>query len=115
MPLPEACEFDVPALIWMFLPNVCPPSVLNAPQNWASSLAMPLGSVGPPCPRSLRQSYQTTATFPVVGSSEILERKWLFWVVSSFTRTGVLHVWPWSSEELTMISRPSRWLCTFVV
>src|SRR5437762_7875049 len=71
MPLPESCEFDVPVLIWMFLENVCPLSVLNAPQNWASSFGTPSVSPGPPVPRSFRESYHTTARFPVVGSSEI--------------------------------------------
>src|SRR2546421_6535663 len=52
MPFPESCEFEVPALIWMFVVNVCPPSVLNAPQNWASSFGTPSLSPGPPVPRS---------------------------------------------------------------
>src|SRR5712692_10358408 len=94
MAFPESCEFDVPALIWMFALNVCPPSVLNAPQNWASSLGTPSVSPGPPVPRSFRESYHTTARFPVVGSSEIFGRNWLFFVLSSFTRTGALHVPP---------------------
>src|SRR6266849_3963269 len=104
MPLPESCEFDVPALIWMFVVNVRPPSVLNAPQNWASSLGMPSVSPDPPMPRSFRQSYHTKARFPVVGSSEIFDRNWLFFVWSSFTRTGLLHVAPSSSEKRTKMS-----------
>src|SRR5713101_239229 len=90
-------EFDVPALIWMLLVNVCP-SLLNAPQNCASSFGRPSVSPAPPLPRSLRASYQTTAICPVVGSSEILGRNWLLALLSSFTRTGVLHVAPPSSE-----------------
>src|SRR5438128_657161 len=50
MPFPESCEFDVPALIWLFVVNVRPPSVLNAPQNWASSFGTPSVSPGPPAP-----------------------------------------------------------------
>src|SRR5258708_4452333 len=88
----------------MFGVNVCPPSVLNAPQNWASSFGMPLVSPGPPRPRSFRESYHTTARFPVVGSSEIFGRNWLFVVLSSFTRTGALHVAPSSSEKRTKMS-----------
>src|SRR6266516_7851652 len=95
---PESCEFDVPALIWMFEVNVFPPSLLNAPQNWASSFGTPSVSPGPPVPRSLRESYQTTARFPLVGSSEIFGRNWLFFVLSLFTRTGALHVAPLLSE-----------------
>src|SRR5215469_16654435 len=101
MPLPESCEFDVPALIWMLGVNVCPPSMLNAPQNCASSLGTPSVSPGPPVPRSLRASYQTTARLPLVGSSAILGKNWLFCVVSSFTRTPLLHVVPPSSEYRT--------------
>ena len=55
-------------------------------------------SPGPPVPRSLRQSYQTTARLPVVGSSEIFGRNWLLAVLSSFTRTAPLQVAPPSSE-----------------
>ena len=51
--LPESCEFDVPALIWMFEVNVCP-SPLNAPQNWASSFGSPSVSPAPPVPESFR-------------------------------------------------------------
>src|SRR5919204_6721967 len=94
---PESCEFDVPALIWRFGVNVWP-SLENAPQNWASSFGTPSVSPGPPAPRSLRESYQTTAILPVVGSSEIFGRNWLFVVASSFTRTGALQVAPPSSE-----------------
>src|SRR3989440_8400333 len=101
MPLPESCEFDVPVLIWMFAVKVCPPSLLNDPQNWASSLGTPSVSPGPPVPRSFRESYHTTARFPVVGSSEIFGRNWLFFVRSSFTLTGLLHVVPSSSEWRT--------------
>src|SRR5260370_14235986 len=104
MAFPESCEFDVPALIWMFGVNVCPPSVLNHPQNWASSFGPPLVSPGPPAPRSFRESYHTTARFPVVGSSEIFGRNWLFVVLSSFTRSGALHVAPSSSEKRTKMS-----------
>src|SRR5260370_30458580 len=104
MPLPESREFDVPALIWIFLVNICPPSVLTAPQNWASSFGPPWVSQGPPAPRSFRESYHTTARFPVVGSSEIFGRNWLFVVLSSFTRTGLLHVAPSSSEKRTKMS-----------
>src|SRR3989442_925910 len=100
MPLWASCEFDVPALIWMLLANVCP-SLLNAPQNWASSFGTPSVSPAPPVPRSLRASYQTTAMSPVVGSSEIFGRNWLFVVVSSLTRTGALHVAPASTEQRT--------------
>src|SRR5438132_1280860 len=101
---PESCEFDVPALIWMFGVNVCPAFVLNAPQNWASSFGTPSVSPDPPVPRSFRESYHTTARFPVVGSSEIFGRNWLFFVLSSFTRTGLLHVAPSSSEKRTKMS-----------
>src|SRR5437867_11103642 len=100
MPFCASCEFDVPALIWVLLVNVCP-SLLNAPQNWASSFGTPSVSPGPPVPRSLRESYHTTARFPLVGSSEIFGRNWLFVVLSSFTRTGPLHVEPLSSEKRT--------------
>src|SRR5437868_417033 len=98
--LPESCEFDVPALIWMFEVNVCP-SLLNAPQNWASSFGSPSVSPAPPVPESFRESYQTTASFPLVGSSEIFGRNWLLVVLSSFTRTGALQVAPLSSEWRT--------------
>src|SRR5207249_2288246 len=63
MPFCASWEFDVPALIWMFLVNVCPPSVLNAPQTCASVLGMPSVSPAPPVPRSSRASYQMTAIF----------------------------------------------------
>src|SRR5258708_18863781 len=46
-----------------------------------------------------RQSYQTTARLPVVGSSEIFGRNWLLAVLSSLTRTGALQVVPLSSED----------------
>src|SRR5712691_7474078 len=98
MPLPESGEFDVPALIWMLGVNEVPPSVLNAPQNCASSLGMPSVSPGPPSPRSALASYQPTARLPVVGSREIFGRNWLLVVRSSFTRTGALQVAPPSSE-----------------
>src|SRR5690242_6132310 len=101
MPLPESCEFEVPALIWMLGVKLCPPSVLKAPQNCASSLGTPSVSPGPPVPRSLRASYHTTASLPLVGSSEILGRNWLLVVWSSLTRTPPLHVTPLSSEERT--------------
>src|SRR5260370_8080833 len=94
MAFPESCEFDVPALIWMFALNVCPPSLLNAPQNWASSFGTPLVSPGPPVPRSFRESYHTTARFPVVGSSEIFGRNWLFVVRASFPRPPLPHLAP---------------------
>src|SRR6266487_3209969 len=97
---PESCEFDVPALIWKF-GNVSPPFVLNAPQNWASSFGTPSVSPGPPVPRSFRESYHTTASFPLFGSSEIFGRNWLFFVWSLFTRTGLLHVAPLLSEKRT--------------
>src|SRR5437868_5153194 len=101
MPLPESAALDVPALIWRLAPKDAPPSVLNAPQNWASSLAMPSVSADPPVPRSPRASYQTAARLPVVGSSAILGRNWLFAVESSLTRTPELHVAPPSSERRT--------------
>jgi len=68
------------------------------PQNWASSFRMPSASPGPPVPKSLRESYQTTARLPVVGSREIFGRNWLLAVLSSFTRTAALQVAPLSSE-----------------
>src|ERR671923_3109178 len=95
-----SCEFDVPALIWRFGENVCP-SLEKAPQNWASSFGTPSVSPGPPVPRSARESYQTTAILPVVGSSEIFGRNWLFVVASSLTRTGGLQVEPVVSEYRT--------------
>src|SRR5438046_191118 len=101
MAFPESCEFDVPVLILMFVVNVCPPFVMHAPQTWASSFGTPSVSPEPPEPRSFRESYQTTASFPLVGSSEIFGRNWLFVVWSSFTRTGPLHVAPASSEKRT--------------
>ena len=52
----------------------------------------------PPLPRSLRASYHTTATLPLVGSSAIFGRNWLFVVASSFNRFAALHVAPLSSE-----------------
>src|SRR5438477_12939269 len=96
--LPETCEFDVPALIWIFGVKDLPPSVLKAPQTCASSLGMPSVSPAPPAPRSLRASYQLTARLPLVGSREILGRNWLLVVLSSFTRTPALQVAPLSSE-----------------
>src|ERR671931_593646 len=96
--LSDQAGFEVPALIWMLGANETPPSVLNEPQNWASSFGRPSVSPGPPAPRSLRASYQTTAMSPVVGSSAILGRNWLFAVASSFTRLGALQVAPLSSE-----------------
>src|SRR6478752_3016681 len=101
MPFPESCELEVPALIWMFVVNEAPPLVLNAPQNCASSFGRPLVSPGPPAPRSSLESCQDTARLPVVGSSAIFGRNWLFLVVSSFTRTPALHVAPPSSEWRT--------------
>src|SRR6266487_2633695 len=98
IPLPESWELEVPPLIWMLGVKLAAPLVLNAPQNWASSFGMPLVSPGPPAPRSLRLSYQTTAMLPVVGSSEIFGRNWLLAVVSAFTRTAALQVAPLSSE-----------------
>src|SRR6266498_3028391 len=98
MLLPESWELEVPALICRLGVKLVPPLVLNAPQNWASSLAIPSVSPGPPAPRSLRLSYQTAASLPVVGSSEIFGRNWLLTVWSSLTRTAGLHVAPLLSE-----------------
>src|ERR1041385_2434045 len=98
MPLPESCEFDVPALICRFGVKDTPPSVLKEPQNWASSFGTPSVSPAPPVPRSARESYQTTANLPVVWSSEIFGRNWLLVVASSLTRTPLLQVAPPSSE-----------------
>src|SRR6266536_650718 len=98
MPLPESCEFEVPALIWKLGVKDAPPSVLKAPQNWASSLGMPSVSPAPPVPRSARESYQTTDRFPVVWSREIFGRNWLLVVASSLTRTPLLQVAPLLSE-----------------
>src|SRR5438552_18382050 len=109
MPLCASCEFDVPALIWRLLVNVCP-SLLNAPQNCASSFGTPSVSPAPPVPRSLRESYQTTAIRPLVGSSESFGRNWLFLVASSLTRTGALQVLPESSEKRT---ETSVWALSF--
>src|SRR4051794_36683382 len=100
MPFWASCELDVPALIWIFLVNDVP-SLLNAPKNWASLFGRPSVSPGAPRPRSLRESYQTTAILPVVGSSEIFGRNWLFTVASSLTRTGGLQVEPVVSEYWT--------------
>src|SRR5258708_40017033 len=101
MLFPESWELEVPALIGMLRVKLAAPLVLNAPQNWASSFGMPSVSPGPPVPRSLRQSYQTTAMSPVVGSSEIFGRNWLLVGVLSFTRTAVLHRAPPSSQRRT--------------
>src|SRR5215510_11704379 len=98
MPLPERRELEVPPLIWKFAVKLAPPLALNAPQNCASSLAIPSVSPGPPVPRSLRLSYQTVASLPVVGSSDSLGRNWLLTVWSSLTRTAPLHVAPLLSE-----------------
>src|SRR6266545_982371 len=98
MPLPESWELEVPALIRMLGVKLAPPVVLNAPQNWASSFGIPSVSPGPPVPASLRASYQTAATLPVVGSSEIFGRNWLLAVWSSFSRTAALQLAPPSSE-----------------
>src|SRR5258706_13255965 len=103
MPLLASCNLEVPAAILVFWVNVCPPSVLNAPQKDASSFATPSVSPGPPVPRSARASYHTTARLPLVGSSAILGRNWLLVGLSSFTRTGLLHVLPVSSEYCTQI------------
>src|SRR2546430_453079 len=99
--LPDACEFDVPALIWIFGVKDAPPLVLKAPQNCASSLGMPSVSPAPPVPRSARESYQTTARFPVVGSSEIFGRNWLVLVASSLTRAPLLQDAPSLEEKRT--------------
>src|SRR5712691_4002254 len=104
MLLVESCAFDVLALMRMFGVKDAPPSLLKAPQNCASSLGMPSVSPLPPRPRSLRESYQTTARFPLVGSSEIFGRNWLFTVRSSLTRTASLQVAPPSSEERSSMS-----------
>src|SRR5512142_1941681 len=98
MPLWALAELDVPALIWKLGWNVCPPSVLNVPQYCASVLGRPSVSPEPPCPRSLRESYQVMARFPVLWSSDSFGRNWLFTVLSSFTRLGVLQVAPLLSE-----------------
>ena len=98
MPLPESAAFEVPALIWTFGVNEAPPSVLKAPQSCASSFGRPSVSPEPPRPRSFRASCHTTATSPVVGSSEIFGRNWLLAVLSSLTRTPSLQVAPPSSE-----------------
>src|SRR6059036_2245646 len=98
-----SCEFDVPALIRRFGENVWP-SLEKAPQNCASSSGTPSVSPAPPVPRSARESYQTTAIRPVVGSSEIFGRNWLLVVASSLTRTGPLQVAPSSSERRTSTS-----------
>src|SRR5438093_12394192 len=95
--LPESCEFDVPALIRKFGVNDAP-SQLNEPQTCASVFATPSVSPEPPRPRSLRESYQVTPTWPVVGSSATFGMNWLLRVVSSLTRVGPLHVAPLSSE-----------------
>src|SRR5690349_10098594 len=98
MLLPDACAFDVPALMRLFGVNDAPASVLKAPQNCASSFGMPSVSPGPPDPRSIRESYHATASCPVVGSSDIFGKNWLLVVVSSLTLTPALHVAPMSSE-----------------
>ena len=87
----------MPALIWRLGVKLVP-SLEKAPQNCASSFETPFVSPVPPVPRSLRESYQTTAIWPLVGSIAILGMNWLFVPVSSFTRTGALHVVPESSE-----------------
>src|SRR5713226_5953106 len=102
MPLCASAAFEVPVLICRLGVNACP-SALNAPQNWASVLGRPSVSP-PPVPVSLRASYQATARFPVLGSSEILGRNWLLVVASSLTRTGVLQLEPWLSEYRTSTS-----------
>src|SRR6266849_1995658 len=72
-----------------FLPKISlDPTTGNLAAVWYDS----------PAPRSRRESYQTAARLPVVGSSEILGRNWLFTVESSLTRTPELHVAPPSSE-----------------
>src|SRR4051794_10242241 len=98
MPLCASAAFDVPALMRMLGENVSPPSVLNDPQYCASSFGTPSVSPLPPVPRSLRASYHVAARLPDVGSSESFGRNWLLVVASSLTRTGALHVAPWSSE-----------------
>src|SRR5260370_34349485 len=73
----------------MFVVNVSPPSVLNAPQNWASSFGLPLFvSPGPPSPRSLRQSYQVTTRFPLFWSIETAALNWLFFVLCLVIDSG---------------------------
>src|SRR5712692_7642383 len=98
MRLTESAALDVPSLIWILPPHHTPPLVLKAPQNCASSLAILSVSPEPPAPRSRREWYQTAPRLPVVGSSEILGRNWLFTVESSLTRTPRLQVTPPSSE-----------------
>src|SRR5512141_2449093 len=101
MPLCESAEFEVPALIWKFGWKDWLPLVLKVPQNCASVLGRPSVSPEPPVPKSERESYQTTARFPVVGSNEIFGMNWLLTVLSSLTRTPLLQVAPLSSEWRT--------------
>src|SRR2546423_13404730 len=103
MPLWASAEFEVPALTRRF-ENVAPPSVENPAQYRASSFGRPSVSPAPPVPRSARESYHDATRFPVVGSSEIFGRNWLFDPTSWFTRTGELHVAPSSSEWRTYTS-----------
>src|SRR5258708_19777638 len=103
MPFLAWGDLEVPAAILVFWVNVCPPSVLNAPQKDASSFATPSVSPGPPVPRSARASYHTTARLPLVGSSAILGKNWLLVVLSSLPRTGPLPVLPASSHYCTSL------------
>src|SRR5881396_919050 len=93
MPLPAVSAFEVPPLTSRFAPNAAPPLVLKAQKNWAVLLAA-----------LFRASCQQTAMSPLVWSSAIRGRNWLFVVASAFTRTGALHVAPLLIDVRTRMS-----------
>src|SRR2546422_11704121 len=91
-------ELDVPRLTWKFGTNVAPPSVEYVAQIWTSVFLTPSVSPDPPCPMSLRASYQDTATAPLVWSNAMAGLNWLLVVASSFNLAAGDQMAPWSSE-----------------
>ena len=96
-PSPESLQFDVPVLIWRFALQVSPPSVLIEAKYWKVSLPPP----------ELRVSYQVASTLPVLWSTAISGRNWVFAPPSSLIFTGVLHVAPSLSEWVIQTSKSS--------
>src|SRR6266702_3104885 len=103
--LSDHAGLNGPALTWkLFGAKLAPPSVEKVAHIWASSLGIPSVSPEPPTPRSFRQSYQETATFPVLWSTATDGSNWLLTVMSSFSLAAALHVAPLVSENWNMMS-----------
>ena len=86
-------------MAWKVRTHLVPAMTGQSDSAPAPSMALAARSPG-----ATNASYGTPPTLPVLWSTAMLGKNWLFVPMSSLTRTGAVHVLPASSEKRTKMS-----------